>query len=225
MAARQAVAVVAVSHLNKGGAGASDALLRVTGSLAFVAAARAAFIVAKDPEDEQRRLFLPAKNNIGADIGGLAFGIESVSMAGGIETSRIAWEAEAVNGVSADELLRAPSDPEERSALEDAKAWLRGMLADGPIPAKQIFREANEAGHAEKTIRRAQRAIGIDPRKDGKTGPWLWSLPLEDGQKAEDGHTSKHGHLQESWPSSGQNVPADGDQTVPPGSGDDGEIL
>jgi putative DNA primase/helicase len=49
MAARQNVAVVMVSHLNKGGAG-SEALLRVTGSLAFVAAARAAFIVAKTPK-------------------------------------------------------------------------------------------------------------------------------------------------------------------------------
>jgi RecA-family ATPase len=40
MAAQLGVAVVAISHLNKGGG--ADALSRVTGSLAFVATARAA---------------------------------------------------------------------------------------------------------------------------------------------------------------------------------------
>jgi KaiC/GvpD/RAD55 family RecA-like ATPase len=188
MAARTGAAVVAVSHLNKGGgSGAGDALLRITGSLGFVAAARAAYIVAKDPESDARRMFLPGKNNIGPDIGGLAFRIESCTIGTGIETSRIAWEPEAITGISADELLRAPADPEERSALDDAKVWLRSVLADGPLPANQIFGEASEAGHAEKTVRRAQRAIGIDPKKDGNTGPWLWALPVEDGQKAEDG--------------------------------------
>jgi len=63
LATKHQVAVILISHLNKGGANA-DALMRVTGSLAFVAAARAAFIVAKDSENPARRLFLPAKNNI-----------------------------------------------------------------------------------------------------------------------------------------------------------------
>jgi RecA-family ATPase len=78
LAARHSVAVVCVSHLNKGGAasgGSGDALLRVSGSLAFVAAPRAAFIVARDPENRARRLFLPAKNNLGRDGTGLAFSV------------------------------------------------------------------------------------------------------------------------------------------------------
>lgn len=47
MADRQNVAVLCITHLNKGQGG--NAIYRVTGSMAFVAAARASFLVVKDP--------------------------------------------------------------------------------------------------------------------------------------------------------------------------------
>lgn len=178
MAARIGAAVVAVSHLNKGGAASNgDALMRVTGSLAFVAASRAAYIVAKDPADEKRRLFLPAKNNIGPDAGGLAFGIEGCTTEQGIETSRIVWELEAVQGMSADEVLRPAEAAEEHGALDDAKAWTSSMLSDGPMPSKRFMAEGKEAGHADRTLMRARRALGIEAFKDGTVGPWMVRLP------------------------------------------------
>jgi hypothetical protein len=68
------VAVLAVTHLRKK---EGAAIYRAMGSLAFVAAARAAWLVAKDPKQPQRRLFMPLKNNLAADTSGLAFKIES----------------------------------------------------------------------------------------------------------------------------------------------------
>ncbi len=77
MANRLRIAVVAVTHLNKGGSGGNQsALNRFAGSIAFVAAARAAFAVIEDPEDDERRLLLQAKNNLGAKCKGLAFRME-----------------------------------------------------------------------------------------------------------------------------------------------------
>ncbi|MGH8470733.1 MAG: AAA family ATPase [Gammaproteobacteria bacterium] len=51
MAAERDAAIVCVSHLTK--AGGTEALLRVMGSLGFVAAARSAYLIAKDPLQRQ----------------------------------------------------------------------------------------------------------------------------------------------------------------------------
>jgi predicted ATP-dependent serine protease len=139
LAARHKVAVIAISHLNK--AGGPQALMRVTGSLAFVAAARAAYLVAADP-DRTRRLFLPLKNNLGPDAEGLAFRIERstvLSASGPIETSRVMWESEAVS-ITADEVMQATGAARESmTALDAATAWLKSVLADGPVAVSVIL--------------------------------------------------------------------------------------
>lgn len=176
LAAKHGAAVVCVSHLNKSSGG--EALMRVTGSLAFVAAARAAFVVAKDNDDPERRLLLPLKNNIGNDQTGLSFTVESTqvqSSAGTVETSRIVWGTEAVT-VTADEAVASASNPEEHSDMQDAKTFLRDLLSDGPVPSKQIRADAEDAGYSWRTIQRAQKVLGIDAVKDGMRGGWVWKL-------------------------------------------------
>src|SRR5690606_15615930 len=95
MAARHGVAIVAVTHLNKGG---GSALNRVIGSIAFTAAARAAYVVTRDEDDPARRLMLPAKNNLGCDENGFAYRLE------GEPTPHIEWEPTLV-AMSADEAV------------------------------------------------------------------------------------------------------------------------
>jgi putative DNA primase/helicase len=188
LAAKHHAAVVCVSHLNKGGS--NDALMRVTGSLAFVAAARAAWLVARDQENANRVLFLPLKNN-NNDQTGLAFAVQSAQVrsdAGLIETSCVAWEAEAVT-MTADEAMTPQGDPEERSAVGDAKNFLRGLLADGAISAKRVYAEAREAGYSERTMRRAQKALSVEAVKDGLKAGWSWRLPSKAAKFPEDGHT------------------------------------
>ena len=100
MAAEIKAAIVCVNHLNK--AGGPEALLRVMGSLAFVAAGRSGYLVCRDPEDGTRRLFLPLKNNIAAPRAGLAFRIKARDLGDGIETSCVEWDTELVT-MTADE--------------------------------------------------------------------------------------------------------------------------
>lgn len=189
LAEKHGAAMVCVSHLTKGGG--TEAMMRVTGSLAFVAAARAAFLVAKDKDDDRRRLFLPLKVNYGDDRTGLAFKVQSTQLttpAGLIETSHVIWEAEAVT-VTADEAMSPHSDPEEHGALEDAKRFILDMLGNGAVPSKQIRSEAEEAGHSWRTIQRARKTLQIEVTKEGMNGPWIWKLPAKDAKIHEERQT------------------------------------
>jgi putative DNA primase/helicase len=122
LAARYNVAVIGVSHLSK--AAGAQALMRVNGSLAFVAAARAVYLVAADPGDKVRRLFLPLKNNLGPDVDGLAFKIEGATVgspAGILETSRVMWAPEPVLMTADEAMQAAEGTPRRTSALDEAK--------------------------------------------------------------------------------------------------------
>jgi putative DNA primase/helicase len=183
LASKYKAAFIGVSHLNKGQA--KQALQRVTGSLAFVAAARAAFIVAKDNDTPERRMLLPIKNNIGDDHTGFAFSIQSIGLPGGIQTSRIEFENELITE-RADDILSDDKSSEEQSSLDSAVEFLREFCVITRT-AKYVYAQADEAGFSKTTIRRAQQALKIKPVKDGNSGPWVWRLP-EDAQETEDAH-------------------------------------
>ena len=170
-------AMIAVSHPSK--SSSTEAMMKVTGSLAFVAAARAAYLIVKDKDDESRRLFLPIKNNLGVDDSGFAYSVESVDLGNGIVAPRVVFEDERVY-VTADEALSGPSGEDDgdggSSALGEAAQFLREVLAEGPLPAKVIFAMSEEAGIAKKTVRRAQERLQIKPKKAGYGGQWMWDL-------------------------------------------------
>jgi putative DNA primase/helicase len=79
LAAKHRVAIVCITHFTKAKGG--SALSRVTGSFAFVAAARSVFTVVRDKDNPERRVFAPAKNNLGPDVDALAFRVEQRAMA------------------------------------------------------------------------------------------------------------------------------------------------
>ena len=144
MASRLRVAVVSITHFSKG-AGQS-AVNSFIGSIAFVAAARAAFIVTRDPDsdDPARRLFVQAKNNLAADCGGLAFRVEQRLVGNDIVASAITWESEEPNcrRNSWRPIVRGNEKP-ERAEAEDL---LRDPLSAGHRPSNEIEAEAKGAG-------------------------------------------------------------------------------
>ncbi len=169
IASRLGVAVVCVSHLNKG---SGPAMYRTMGSLAFVAAARAAWAVTRDKEDPTgtRRLVLPVKNNLGPDNTGLAYAlVEGV----------VRWEPNPVT-VTADEALAPEGDGTpgpEPEALESAVKWLRELLTPHPMPATEVRKQARDCGISESTLNRAKRAGSVEAYRPVNPGPWFWRMP------------------------------------------------
>lgn len=173
LAAKYHVAVVGVTHLNKNAGGSP--IYRTIGSIAQVAAARAAYGVAKCKHDRSRRLFLPMKNNLAPDEHGLAYRIVDSDIPG---VARVQWEPAPVD-ISAEEafgpeMKRPGPEPTDR---EDAERWLREALADGPRPMKEIWDAAiNGEGINERTLRRAKEKMGVESYQPKTPGPWFWRL-------------------------------------------------
>jgi len=168
LADRFNLAVVVVTHLNKG---SGSAMYRSVGSIAFTAAARTAWAVTKDKDDPARRLMLPVKNNLGNDHSGMAYRVETASN----DAPVVMWESTPVE-IDINEALSTESD-DYRSEREEAMDWLQAELYSGPVPSKQIFASGRDAGFSVSTLRRAKTSLGVVPRKTGMKGGWEWYLP------------------------------------------------
>jgi len=178
LAASMNAALVGITHFSKGGQGI-DPAQRVLGSVAFTAVARVVLVAAKvqSTDGEDRRILARGKSNIGPDDGGVTYSLEQCEPLPGIQASRVSWGA-AVQG-SARELLTDPSeqDGDGESSRTEAADFLREVLADGPVPSKEVQRQAREAGVPWITVRRAGDDLMVLKRKGGMTDGWYWSLP------------------------------------------------
>jgi hypothetical protein len=173
MAERTGVAVVGIRHLNK--ASGTSPIYRGGGSIAIIGASRASFLIAKDPDDPATRVFAPNKCNLSPD--GLAsrqFAVIAVAGPTGKDIPKIAWSG--TSDRSARELLAQPQDEDERSAVDDADAFLRDALKDGPRPTKDVKIQASAAGIAWRTISRAKEKAGVVSRKSDFDGAWVLEL-------------------------------------------------
>jgi hypothetical protein len=175
LAERYGVAIICVQHLTKGGR--DRPIYRGLGSIAYIAAARVVLLVGQNPDDERERVLVPIKNNLGRLPSALAFEIKD---------GRFLWRGES--SVTAEALLAPRGGHKEQSDLSEAIAFLEQALADGPRKAKELLREASDAGISPTTLKRAKKARGAGARRrqegfGGKRGYWEWFLPQQSAQK------------------------------------------
>jgi hypothetical protein len=174
LAERTGAAILVIRHLTK--SGGNDPIRRGGGSIGIIGAARSGMLVAKDPEDEDLRILSMSKSNLAAPAPSLIFTLEEATNG----AVRVEWLGES--DLTAAELLGAPSDEQQPSAVEAAEEFLRDLLADGPVVQREVQTAAREAGISRRTIKRAKEELGVDSvavREKGKRGiqEWLWSLP------------------------------------------------
>ena len=175
LAEEYGVAVICISHLNK--AEGFSAMSRVMDSTAFIATARAVWLIGADSKDSsgERKLLALLKSNLFGRTKGLAFRI--------IE-DRLVFESNEVD-IDANSLL-APGGVGVASSFDTAKKMLTGLLVNGPVPSEEIYQQARDEHIPANALEKARKELGIRARKEGfgESGRWVWELPAEDDRQA-----------------------------------------
>jgi putative DNA primase/helicase len=163
LAEERRVAILGIMHLNK----STDlgAMYRVSGSMAFVAAARAVWLIYLDEnfKDNRLRHFNVVKCNVTGDAVGFSFKIEE---------KRVVIQPDAV----LPDITEAIGTIEEKqqTKLEWAEKVLKVVFKEQTEWAAQdIETLADENGIKEWCLREAAKRCGIKHRKT-RWGDWLW---------------------------------------------------
>jgi len=170
---------VGISHFTKNTQG-KDPIERITGTLAYGAAARVALAAAKGEDEDGTRLFVRIGANIGRSDGGFEYMLRQEPLPGyGISTQRVIWGRQRHG--SGRELLESLS-PEKASQQMNAVRFLEDQLkpaGNAGVPVKALKDAAEAHSLSWATVRRAkdeQLAGRIKPKKTSGTkhGEWWW---------------------------------------------------
>jgi hypothetical protein len=139
MAERTRVAVLIVRHLNKRSGG--PAIYRGGGSIGIIGLARSGLLVAPDPDDSAGRVLASVKNNLATGIPSMRWRLVPEDNG----AARVEWLG--LSSHTAETLLaNCEGEPEERSALDEACAFLKDALAGGEVEVQEVRRRAAQAG-------------------------------------------------------------------------------
>jgi putative DNA primase/helicase len=172
LAERLGVAVLIVRHLNKTPGG--NHLYRGGGSIGIIGAARVGLLVGPHPDDEDLRVLAGQKSNLGPFPESLKYRIETAEN----DSARVSYEGTVE--MKPQDLLKGPQDEEERSAADEARHFLRSVLAEGVRKeSNSVKAEAKSLGISETTLNRVKRSIGVKSVKIGEK--WFMFLPDNNG--------------------------------------------
>lgn len=163
------------THLNKGGGQKVEAIFRVIGSVAWMAAVRAGHLIALDPDDPEKRLFVPMKSNLGRKPQALGYTIEDL----GDDRGRVKWLGTV--DVTADQAVnREKSKPKRVVASEWLVERFREKLE---WRSDDLFAAAKQANVSRDAIFDAKDRLNIPKARkvvaeNGNTC-WIWWVPAE----------------------------------------------
>jgi putative DNA primase/helicase len=185
-AARQAT-LMGITHFTKGTQGQSPTE-RVTGSVAFGAAARVSLHAAKGEDEDGPRRFIMGDNNHAKSEGGFEYTLEQVPCPGfpDISAQRIKW-GEKLRG-SAKALL---GDIEkDASKCTEAQIWLISTLQDNGgkmlVPALKRALEADGPGCSWRTLETAKAGLpNVTAQQFARKGDWFWVLTSQENPYAD----------------------------------------
>jgi putative DNA primase/helicase len=173
------IALVAVCHQNK--KQGMSTLQKVSGGGAWTQIARAVLIFTEDQSEgatdnlRQKRLMVVAKMSGGKKNVGQAY---RLNMRDGHSVPALEWISGEL-AINADDVAYRPSGGQaHQERTGDAVDMLRGLLANGPMKAREVWDTMERAGHGRRQRDRAADLLSVVKQQTGLG--WEWSLPLDD---------------------------------------------
>jgi hypothetical protein len=172
---------VLLRHLNKGGSGSP--MYRGGGSIGIVGAARAGFLVARDPDDPDTRVVACVKSNLAREPESLCYRLEAAPDS---DVAHVVWTGTSAHDAAG--LLRnvGDDDQDDRREIEE---WLEEFMndRDGRVAAKDVTNAGRKVGYSVDQVKRAKKKLGIESMKAGMGGGWDWAMRAEGSTKGAKG--------------------------------------
>ena len=163
-------AIVVVRHLSKS-SGSKKAIYAGGGSIGIVGAARAALLVALDPDDpsEKTRIVAPNGGNLGPEPTAMRYELVASDDEEN-ETARVKWLGESHHKAGA--LLAQPETDDQRSEREEIADIITELTIGGVYPYQEAVKKIRAAGYdpSPSTIRRAIQLAGCKTDPPGGFG-------------------------------------------------------
>ncbi len=137
----------------------------------MIGLARSAMQIIRDPEDDNCRILVQFKSNLGPSAESLVCQPQATD-----DGPVIAWTGTST--ITARDL--EPTDGRVGGqALQRAMELLVVVLAAGPVPAMEVYAKAKLEGHSPRTLQRAKDRLGVRSERSpgfGLDTYWEWSL-------------------------------------------------
>lgn len=170
-------AILLVRHLRKSkGANAKD---NGIGSINIIGSARSVLQVSENADGE--KIMTHIKHNISA---------EGPSIRYSTEDNDFKW-GEMIGSVK----RKVSTKP--RSSLEQARAFIRTTLRDGPVDSRELMARAKDEGISMVTLDRAKVGLAVS-QKDGQK--WVWRLEEDEQAQGDQEAGAECGGVGESCP-------------------------
>lgn len=166
--------ILSLRHINKSAGSAAN--MRGTASTAFRNLARAGLVFGQHPDDEDRRVMAPNKNNLSDRAPSLGYRLVGVDVQHQQQTlpaARVDWLG-PVPFTPGEILGGEPEGLRKGSKTEEGALRLRELLEEGPQPASTVQAILEAEGFPLRTLMRSKAGMKIASVKhsDG----WYWSL-------------------------------------------------
>jgi hypothetical protein len=157
MAQEEGCCVLLLRHLTK--TSGPNVLYRGSGSIGVIGAARAAFMVGRDPQDQTLLVLAGTKSNLAAMPDALAYRL--ISHPSGVAV--VQW-AGRVDRMAADLIYQ---QREEFDDQDELGAHLLNLILEhgGRVPAAEASTALKSAGYSQSSIDRARKRLGIESKK------------------------------------------------------------